>query len=103
MNIKDNFEIFKKFNLIKTELINLNEKEENPIITMLISLCDDYQNLSVSDLDETAKKILNYIEIIKKDKNLRLQYKEDLLSVLKKLENLLTQLTVDNIIESVQL
>ena len=103
MNIQNNVKIYKEFESIKKNLSNLNLDEYDDIIDMLISLCDSYNTLSVSEIEKTEDNIKKLISKITNDKELPIQFKENFLTELKRTEKLLTDLTFTNIIESVQL
>lgn len=100
MNVKEKLDIENEFKLIKESLIKLNIEEE--LIFNLISLCEDYQNLSISDLNKTDKLLEQVIYQINNDKNWNIQLKEELLSLLNRIKKNISKFTVNSIIESVQ-
>lgn len=100
MNIKDKLDIENNFKLIKNKLTDL--KFESDLKFNLISLCDDYQKLSIEDLKKTEELLNRLINQINNDQNWNIQLKENILSLLTKIQNLISKFIVNSIIESVQ-
>ena len=96
LNIEQQFiEIKNKLQLLLSSQLNIE------LINQLIDLCNTYNKLSINEIQQTEKLIDKMYSIIKEDTNLIIEYKIQLLTILKSLKKLINNLVVNTIINSI--
>ena len=100
--IEEKLNIEQQFNKLKEELQILLKLNYNvDLINQLICLCNTYNTLSVTEIQESEQVINKAYELIKSNTKLLIEYKGQLLTILKKLKKLINNLIVSTIINSI--
>jgi len=100
--IEEQLNIEQQFIKIKNKLQLLLSSQLNiELINQLIDLCNTYNKLSINEIQQTEKLIDKTYSIIKEDTNLIIEYKIQLLTILKTLKKLINNLIVNTIINSI--
>lgn len=100
--IEEKLKIEKQFVKIKNKLVSLNELNLNKeIIDQLICLCDTYEELQISEIQQSEQLINKLYDNIQNNVNLPVDYKKQLLNVIKTLQKSINSLIVNTIINSI--
>lgn len=100
--IEEKLKIEKQFTKNKDKLISLLEFNLNTdIINQLISLCESYNDLSITELQQSEQSISKTYIIINQNTELPIQYKKQLLLIINNLKKIVDKLIVNNIINTI--
>lgn len=98
-NFNEDLKINNMFSEIISNLNNLSDIEEmSYFINYLKNFCNHYNDLSLEEIKQIDERLQTLQIIVNNNKNLPINYKKDLLEILKKLKQITIRLTVNTII-----
>lgn len=100
--VEEKLNIENQFIILKTKLQELLKQNlDIDILNQLILLCETYNTLQVTEIQQSEQVINKLYNIVNLNKNLPVTYKKQLLNIIKELQKLINRLIVNTIINSI--
>jgi hypothetical protein len=91
-------EYTKEFNSISDRLTVLLDKNlKVGLLNSIIDICNKHNRLSIDTLHDFEIQLIMEIEFLKKDKNLNIEFKNELISIMDEMQKLIVDYMINNI------